>query len=469
MKLYNTRTKQIEPVTALQPAGLRIYSCGPTVYNEIHIGNLSSFIFADMVRRVAAQTGKVTHVMNITDIDDKTIKGSRVQMPDTDPMNALLTVTDKYSQKFFTDMKLVGNDIQAVTFTKATDHIGDMQALISALYDHKIAYITEDGVYFDIDAYRKSGKVYGQLTEISAESTSEARIDNDEYDKESVHDFALWKKQKPGEPAWEYMLDGHNITGRPGWHIECSAMSQSSLDMPFDIHTGGIDLIFPHHENEIAQSTATQHDPIYATVFAHNEHLLIDGKKMAKSLNNFYTVSDIVANGYDPLAFRMLVLQSHYRNQAHFSWENLGAAQNRLRELQAVAALRWQALPLAHDAGTFSLRDVPEELATILAEDLSTPHALAFLSRVSTQLLAVLIEEDMLDHFVVMLEGIDALLGLKLCDIGDISDDLKLLIESRTKAREEKNWEEADALRQKLTEQKIGVRDTPDGAIWFPL
>ena len=470
MKLHNTLTKKLKDVTPLDGKTIRMYSCGPTVYDHSHIGNISSFIFADTLRRVLAAGGQeVRHVMNFTDVDDKTIKRGAESYGDMEPMAALAKLTEEYGRIFLADMQAVGNDVAAVTFTKATEHIKDMQKLIRQLHKDGFAYVADDGVYFSIKAYKKSGKKYGQLTEVTVSSTSEARIHNDEYDKESAHDFALWKTQKPGEPAWEFELDGHDLKGRPGWHIECSAMSRQALDQPFDIHTGGVDLIFPHHENEIAQSTAGRSDPVYAKLFAHNEHLLVDGKKMSKSLGNFFTLKDIQEKGYDPLAFRLLVLQAHYRSQANFSWANLEAAQNRLQDLRALAALRWQPRKVAHDSGTQALRDIVAELAGILADDLDTPQALAYLSRVSTQLLVVHIEEDMVDHFEAMLQGVDELLGLGLLDIADITPEQKKLIAKREEARAKKDWQESDKLRDELASHGVGLHDHPHGVIWFPL
>lgn len=467
MKLHNTLTKKIEAVRPLEGKTVRIYSCGPTVYDHSHIGNMSSFVFADTLRRVLTATGKKTqHVMNFTDVDDKTIQ--RSSKISGDPMAALKQLTEEYGQIFLADMTAVGNDTTALTFTKATDHIADIQRLIKTLHKDGFAYIADDGIYFSIAAYRKSGKKYGQLTAVTTSSTSEARINNDEYDKASAHDFALWKKQRGDEPAWDFLIGDTDLKGRPGWHIECSAMSSSLLGQPFDIHTGGIDLVFPHHENEIAQSTAGREDPIYAKFFAHNEHLLVDGHKMSKSLNNFYTLEDIQKKGFDPLAFRMLVLQAHYRSQASFSWDNLEAAQNRLQDLRALAALRWQPRKVTHDIGTEALRDIPERLIEILANDLDTPQALAYLSRISTQLLAVHIEEDMVDHFEAMLEGLDELLGLNLLGIKDITKEQKKLLIERENARVEKDWKLSDQLRDKLSEQGVGLHDHPHGVIWFP-
>ena len=289
MELYNSLSKKVEKLKPTNDT-VSIYSCGPTVYNRAHIGNLSAYIVADVLRRtVKATYGSVKHVMNYTDVDDKTIKASKNKYPNEEPAVALEMLTDHYIEVFLKDMELVGNSVSDIDFIRATDPktIGGMKALIRKLYEEGFAYVAEDGIYFSIKDYKEAGNKYGQLVDLSNCTLSKERIENDEYDKKDIHDFALWKKKKEGEPAWEFILDGKDITGRPGWHIECSVMSEMNLGVPFDIHTGGIDLKFPHHENEIAQSTAFRSNKTYARFFVHNEHILIDGKKMSKSLNNF--------------------------------------------------------------------------------------------------------------------------------------------------------------------------------------
>jgi len=470
MKLYNTLSRTVDEITALDSEKLRIYSCGPTVYDHIHIGNLSSFIFADTLRRTISVSGtKVEHVMNFTDVDDKTIARSHEKHPELEPKEALLKLTEKYSHVFLEDMNAVGNDTEAIKFVKATENILEMQSLVTNLVSKGFAYIADDGVYFSIEAYRKSGKTYGQLTDITASSTSEARIQNDEYDKESAHDFALWKKKNKNEPSWDFELDGITMDGRPGWHLECSAMSKAALGQPFDIHTGGVDLIFPHHENEIAQSTATTDDPMFAKYFAHNEHLLIDGKKMSKSLDNFYTLKDITDKGFDPLAFRLLVLQAHYRHQAHFSWENLEAAQNRLNGWHAIAALRWQAIDqeLGDEHGTYVIID--GDAVSPLFDDLNTPLALANISERFTEFSGRLVSKEHVQAFEEYLTTVDEVLGVNLLGVHDITYDQKQLLEAREQAREAKDWVKADEIREQLINDRIGLRDTEYGAIWFPL
>lgn len=472
MKLYNSLSKQVEDFSPIDNNLVRVYSCGPTVYDHAHIGNLSAFVSADIVRRVITANGYgVKHVMNFTDIDDKTIRRSQAEYPDLEPLEALRTSTGKYTEIFLDDMRAIGNDIDALTFIKAADDatIAGMQEMIAELHQQGFAYIADDGVYFSIEAYRNSGKVYGQLIEITATNTSAARIQNDEYDKESIHDFALWKTEKPGEPAWDFTLDGQELRGRPGWHIECSVMSRQGLGQPFDIHTGGIDLTFPHHENEIAQSTAGADDPTYAKYFVHNEHILVDGRKMSKSLGNFYTLRDLAEKGIDPLAFRLLVLQSHYRKQTNFSLGNVAAANNRLQSWRTVAALRHQTHDTLEDDSDkpTGLHATSKALLEALSNDFDTPSALAVIDEAFSKLENTKLEDIHRRSLVQLLEAIDSLLGLQLLNsTPDISDDAKQLIIARQRARDEKDWEASDQARDELLEQGIAVRDTPSGPVW---
>lgn len=467
LSFHNTLTKNIDPFTPLVEGQASIYSCGPTVYDHAHIGNLSAFIMADVLRRVLTASGlSVAHVMNFTDVDDKTIRRSREEFADDEPMAALRKLTQRYGELFLQDMQAIGNDIGALTIIKAADDatIEGMRQLITELHDNGFAYIADDGVYFSIDAYKQSGKTYGQLVELTEASTSTERIQNDEYDKESIHDFALWKIQKPGEPAWPFTLAGHDLAGRPGWHIECSVMSRQGLGQPFDIHTGGIDLAFPHHENEIAQSTAGLDDPRYAAMFIHNDHILVDGKKMSKSLGNFHTLADITTSA-DPLAFRMLVLQSHYRKPTNFSFDNLESAQNRLLHWRAVAALRWQ----AHERTTPSI-DVEPIIAAILTalqNDLDTPEALRLIDEAFSLYDQTALEDIDRTTLTQLVHFIDQTLGLGLmAATPDIDAAITELLEEREQARAVKDWQRSDALRDRLQSHGIVVRDTASGQIW---
>lgn len=461
MKLFNTLTRTVTEFKPLVDQAVRIYSCGPTVYDHIHIGNLSAFIAADTLRRVLVATGyRTMHVMNFTDIDDKTIRRSAENYPDLDAAEALTTLTRQYEAIFLTDMAAIGNDVEAVQFVRATDSIEGMRDLITQLYQNGYAYIADDGVYFSIENYKASGKEYGQLLELSSDNTNSARIDNDEYDKESVHDFALWKTRKDNEPAWDFELDGHQLLGRPGWHIECSVMSSSQLGQPFDIHTGGVDLIFPHHENEIAQSTAGKENPTYAKYFVHNEHLLVDGKKMSKSLGNFFTLRDIQEKGIEPLAFRLMILQAHYRNQTNFTWENLEATQNRLKRWQATANLCWQK---NMSCGAFDSTH-KDRLLEALGNDLDTPQAMLVIEEAFAEAEQLHLDDNF-DSFINLVERT---LGLKLT--GDnVDEETVTLLAERQTARDHKDFVKSDELRHLLTERGIGVRDTTVGQIWFRL
>lgn len=479
IKVYNSLSKKVEEFDIdIDDGSVSIYSCGPTVYDHAHIGNLSAFIFADVLRRtLAANEMRVKHVMNFTDVDDKTIARSKRDHPDLSPREALSKTTQHFTEIFLDDFEAVGNDKSAYTFIRATDDktIKEMQSIIRNLYEKEIAYIADDGVYFSIDAYKKSGKTYGQLVELSAESTAQSRISNDEYDKESAHDFALWKNQVDGEPAWDFEIDGQNLAGRPGWHIECSAMSALELGVPFHIHTGGVDLKFPHHENEIAQSTAASDNPTYAQIFMHNEHILVDGRKMSKSLGNFYTLEDLKSKKIDPLAFRMLVLQSHYRNQTNFSFDSILAATNRLKHWRDIACLRWQVHDTLIDDDLKDSRgrvngivlSAPHSAREALNNDLGTPEALASIEVALDAIDSSPTQNIQHSALVSLIEWIDDVLGLGLAkSTPDISDDQKRLIIERQRARDNKDWQKSDELRDSLKLSGIEVRDTASGSVW---
>lgn len=464
MKLYNTLTKKIEKFSPDEVSKVRMYSCGPTVYDYVHIGNLRSFVAADTLKRaLLANDYAVTHIMNITDVDDKTIRRALSAKKD-DPKAALKDITTKYENAFYDDIKKMNILSKDMTFVRATDSITAIKTLISSLVDGGFAYTTNDGVYFSIEAYKKSGKNYGQLINITAQNTSQARVDNDEYEKDSVHDFALWKVAKSGEPSWDFKLNGRNLDGRPGWHIECSAMSTMKLGQPFDIHTGGVDLLFPHHENEIAQSTAGRQDPIYAKYFVHSEHLLVEGKKMSKSLNNFYTLKSITDQGYDPHDLRLLYLQSHYRHQADFSFCSLKAASSRLENWHSLAVLMYQPIEAQTSIST-KLNEFHKTVINHINNDLDTPQVLAAIDTLFSGLTEGFPAKDV-PQFVQVLKFIDELLGLDLHSTKDISDSAKELIAKRGTARDNKDWKSSDAIREELIKQHIQLRDTPNGQIW---
>ena len=464
MKLYNTRTHSIEDFKPLRDNTVRMYSCGPTVYNHAHIGNLSSYIYADTLRRTLKAIGyQVKHVMNFTDVDDKTIRDSRLKYPDDEPMVALTKFTRHYEQVFLDEMVQVGNNIDDVTFVKATDNITDIQQLIRKLLEQGDAYVADDGVYFSISEYRKT-RQYGQLSHVDFDATDRQRINNDEYDKDHAHDFALWKAQKEGEPAWDFTLpDGSSMPGRPGWHIECSVMSVKNLGQPFDIHTGGVDLIFPHHENEIAQSTAGDQPVEYANFFIHNEHLLVNGAKMSKSAHNFYTLPDLVERSFSPLDFRLLVLQSHYRSATNFSWETLEAAKNRRRHWCNVAELRHQVSDNPSEEQIDKVSQLVEQAQDAMENDLDTPNALKYFDEAFDLFKP---EQTDLGALDMLLTAIDQLLGLKLIETTpDITPEDYELIDERQQARHAKDWARSDQLRDELAKRGIQIKDGP-APIW---
>ena len=464
MKLYNTLTHSVDNFAPLQNNTVRMYSCGPTVYNHAHIGNLSSYIYADTLRRTLKAAGyAVKHVMNFTDVDDKTIRDSHMKYPDDEPMVALTKFTAHYEQVFLDEMVQVGNSVDDVTFVKATDNIADIQQLIRKLLEQGDAYVADDGIYFSISEYRKT-RQYGQLSHVDFNATDRQRINNDEYDKDHAHDFALWKAQKEGEPAWDFTLpDGSNMPGRPGWHIECSVMSVKNLGQPFDIHTGGVDLIFPHHENEIAQSTAGNQPAEYANFFVHNEHLLVNGAKMSKSAHNFYTLPDLVERSFSPLDFRLLVLQSHYRSATNFSWETLEAAKNRRRHWCNVAELRHQVSDNPSEEQIDKVSQLVEQAQDAMENDLDTPNALKYFDEAFDLFKP---EQTDLGAIDMLLTAIDQLLGLKLIETTpDIAPEDYELIDERQQARHAKDWAKSDQLRNELAKRGIQIKDGPT-PIW---
>lgn len=449
MKIYNTLHRKKEDFTPLKAGTVKLYTCGPTVYDCSHIGNLRSFIIADTLARSLAASGlKVSHAMNITDIDDKTITKAKAEHPKDKPIEALLRVTGRYSHQFKEDLTQLGVDIKNITFLNATDHIKDMKKLIIDIFEKGYAYAREDGIYFSVSKYQNEGNDYGALVGEIVKNSAHHRIDNDEYEKAEAADFALWKRSKEGEPGWDLRVDTDTIYGRPGWHIECSAISAHALGQPIDIHTGGVDLIFPHHTNEIAQTRAATNQPL-ANYFVHSEHLLVDGKKMAKRDNNFYTLSNLAERGYVPNALRLLALQAHYRTQQNFSWASLEGATNLLYALFAWADLKHQ---LAGDDAS----QLYKEFVAAMEDDMNTPEALRILSQMTgappTQSL---------------LNKLDSYLGLKLSDRADITTEQKRLIELREKARDKKDFAASDELRQKLFTQGIGVEDGQTGTRWY--
>jgi cysteinyl-tRNA synthetase len=320
LRVYNTLSGQLEDFKPLEDNKVGIYTCGPTVYDYAHIGNYRTFIFQDVLRRFLKYRGyQVQQVMNLTDVDDRTIRNSRAAGME------LREYTAKYIEAFNVDRRLLNMETPE-RIVRATDHINEMVSLIQTLVQKGFAYSSDGSVYFRVDKF----KDYGKLSKIDLSRIRPgARVDTDTYDKADVRDFVLWKAAKEGEPYWETPLG----PGRPGWHIECSVMSMKYLGPTFDIHSGGADLIFPHHENEIAQSEAATGKP-FARTWLHAEHLVVNGEKMSKSLGNFFTLRDLIARGHKPSAIRYLLASVPYRKPLNFTFDGLHQAQKSLERLR---------------------------------------------------------------------------------------------------------------------------------------
>ena len=465
LKVFNTLTRKKEEFKPLNPNKVGLYTCGPTVYNFVHLGNFRTYIFEDTLLRTLEALGyHVKHVRNSTDIDDKTIKASQGKYPNDEPFEALKKLTSFYETEFIKDTESLGIDFSKTKFVKATEHIKQMQEMIQNMPE---AYLAEDGIYFDISEYVKNGYKYGALSEVTLDTHNKRqRIENQEYDKDEVHDFALWKKAKMGEPSWPFKWQQNDITGRPGWHIECSAMSTEYLGQPFDFHTGGVDLIFPHHENEIAQSVAAN-KKTFVNYFMHAEHLHVDGKKMAKSAGNFYTLKDLAEKGYNPLAFRMLSLQAHYRSQLNFTWESLEAASSFLQNLYAMADRQFQ---LSESNGTeelgSKLAEIKDKVLTALADDLNTSEALTYLAKLSDDMDKIVLSSANISEFKDFLTFIDSVFALGLTYRVEVPQETKDLIERRESLRKNGDFASADAIRQQLKQQGVHLNDTAHGTYW---
>jgi len=489
LELFNTLTGKIEPLYAADSKALRFYCCGPTVYDFGHIGNFRTFLHVDVLRRVIKLHGiNVRHVMNVTDVDDKIIRNAAAEhMP-------IGEYTAKYTKAFFEDSDALAIE-RPEAIALATENIPDMVALIEQLAAEDIAYQAEDGSwYFRIARFPE----YGKLSKKDLEGIEDgARVDADEYEKDSVRDFALWKVAKPGETSWKTALG----EGRPGWHIECSAMAMKFLGNSFDLHAGGEDLMFPHHENEIAQSEAATHQP-FARHWFHVRFLLVEGKKMSKSEGNFYTLRDLLLQGHRASAIRFLLLSVPYRQQLNFTFEALAgenAAIDRLRTFHArIRDGKW---PQGEPQLVSVIAAASEAFTGALANDLNTAEARAAIFDMlravnSTADLGRLTQSDVdatlavlakFDSIFAVLEDRDAeqtKAALKWAEaegrMAEVSpevlakfganslDDAAIdaLVEERTQAKKQRNFARADAIRNELLGQGIVLEDSKDGVRW---
>ncbi|MEG1547398.1 MAG: cysteine--tRNA ligase [Clostridia bacterium] len=457
MQIYNTMNRKKEELIPNTPGEIKMYVCGPTVYNFFHIGNARPFVVFDTLRRYLEYRGyKVTYVQNFTDIDDKLIRKANEEGC------TISDVAERYIKEYYTDADALGIERASVN-PRATEHIDEIISLVSTLIEKGNAYASDNGdVYFSVRSYPAYGKLSGQSIE-SLESG--ARIDPTEEKRDPL-DFALWKGAKPGEPAWDTPWG----KGRPGWHIECSAMSMALLGETFDIHAGGQDLIFPHHENEIAQSEAATGKP-FAKYWMHNGYINIDNEKMSKSLGNFKLVRDIGLE-YDLEAVRLFLLSAQYRNPVNFAPELVEQAQNGLIRLRT-ARERLAEAPVGNSADDAAfiagLEKYRNDFCAAMDDDLNTADAVAALFELARAVNIFVSEprgKEALDKSAALYDELCSVLGIlqHRQAIDDFPAQAVALLDERISARAAKNWARADQIRSELTAMGFAVEDSKDGA-----
>ncbi len=459
LRFYNTLTRMKEEFHTVHPGEVKMYTCGPTVYDFAHIGNFRAYIFGDILRRYLDYKGyKITYVINVTDVDDKTIKGSREEGIH------LSEYTKRYREAFFDDIKAL-NIKPATIYPEATAHIAEMEALVKVLLEKGHAYQNEGSTYFRISSYPDYGKLsHMDISELKAG----ARVVADEYEKEDVADFALWKGWDidDGDVFWETEVG----KGRPGWHIECSAMSMKYLGKHFDIHTGGVDLIFPHHENEIAQSQAATREK-FVNFWLHNEHLMVEGRRMAKRYGNYYTLRDLLDKGYNPIAIRYLLMATHHRQQLNFTFDGLEAAKNALQRLyDFVDNLRLVKGETDNPEAEKLLQKAASDFEEALDDDLNTSEALGVIFTLVKEVNRLMEEKNVsqsdANKVIELMNRFDSVVGLLKREELILDDEVKVLIEKRVEARKKKDFQLADQIRKDLEEKGILLEDTPEGTKW---
>jgi cysteinyl-tRNA synthetase len=468
--LFNTLGRRTAPFQPLVPGRVGIYACGPTVYNDIHIGNLRTFMVQDLLRRTLRHLGfAVTQVMNITDVDDKTIKGAHAAGL------SLAEYTAPFIRSFLADLDALHVE-RVEAYPRATEHIAEILALIARLIERGFAYQSEGSVFFSIARDPEYGRLSG--FDLSQVRQGE-RVASDEYGKEDVRDFVLWKAAKPDEPSWESPWGA----GRPGWHVECSAMSMKYLGETFDLHCGGVDLIFPHHENEIAQSESATGKP-FVRHWLHTEHLIVDGQKMSKSLGNQFTLQDLAARGVAARALRYLFLAVHYRQKLNFTFEALDGAAGALRRIDEMRfrlrhAVERPELPALADPSpppaSAAIAALRRDFTAGLADDLNVSAALAalfaFVKEVNVAIEGGRLVAGDRTRIEEALAEADQVLGVldaaawedtAAAELGEIGR----LVDEREQARRRRDFPAADRLRTELTARGIVVEDTPNGPRW---
>jgi len=479
LQFHNQLTHKVDTFIPQVEGKVSLYTCGPTVYNYLHVGNWTAYIYWDtLVRVLQANDLKVDRVMNITDVghlvsdaddgEDKLEKGAKREG------KTAWEVAAFYTEDFLAGMKRL-NLVAPTHITKATNYIEEQLQLVRVLKDKGFTYQIDDGIYFDTAKF----PTYANFAELDLDAQKAGARVEFNPEKHNPSDFALWKFTPTGETRdmeWETPLDLLETSekmGFPGWHLECSAMAMSLLGETLDLHTGGIDHIPVHHTNEIAQSEAAT-GKNFANYWLHNNHLKVNGTKISKSLDNGYTLDDLEKKGYSPIDFRMFVLQSHYRSEGNFTFENLDAAKNRLRNWRNVAALRHQTHDRLRDDDekstdneSVSLYASSQALVEALSNDLDTPTGFAIIDDAFSKIEGINIEDIHQHALTSFIETIDDVLGLQLLDTTkDISDDVKRMIIERERAREAKDWKASDTLRDQIEKSGITVRDTAHGTIW---
>ncbi len=452
LQFYNSLTRKKEPFIPIDDRKVKLYTCGPTVYDVAHIGNFRTFLFEDFLKRVLLARGfEVLHVMNITDVDDKTIKKTVIEG------KSLSEITDHYTDLFNQDLNTL-NILPADHYPAATDHVEGMIKMIKSLIAKGYAYETEDGsVFFKIESF----KDYGALTNINmAKMRQSARVDSDEYDLDNLQDFALWKayKDEDGDVAW----DSPWGKGRPGWHIECSVMSMAYLGDHFDIHCGGVDNKFPHHENEIAQSVCANDTP-FVNIWMHSEFLMVDGGKMSKSLGNFHHIPELIDKGFTSEEIRYIMLNGHYRTKINFTLDKQHEAKASIQRIQSLK-------DRLQDLAKRSSNEFPPEKSKFdkaLENDLDAPNALAvFFDWIRTTNSALdkngFSEDECAKglNFIAYFDGVFGVLSKSEAIPQDILD----LVSEREKARQTKDWAKSDELRDLIALKGWIVKDTPGGS-----
>lgn len=463
LKLYNTASRQKEVLVPLKENHVRLYTCGPTVYNYAHIGNFRTYVFEDLLRRAIKFFGmKVTQVMNLTDVDDKTIKGAIAKNITLDEY------TKPYKEAFFEDLKTL-NIEPAEFYPAATDYIDDMIHVIEVLLSKGVAYKGGDGsIYYAIKKFPHYGCLsHLNLDELQAGASE--RIASDEYEKENIADFVLWKhydSTRDGKIFWESPFG----PGRPGWHLECSAMAMKILGITIDIHVGGIDNMFPHHENEIAQSEAYSGEQ-FVRLWMHSEHLIVDNKKMSKSLGNFYSLRDLLDKGFTGIQVRYMLLQTHYKTQLNFTFTGLDAVKGSLQRLQDFILRLFE----INFPQTYGLVDPILERAYVsfsqsLADDLNISAALAAIFEMVRDVNVLCDAENLgkleAEKVIDLLKKFNTVLGLlsfeKIAE--SIPKELEKALAQRIEARHQKNWALADSLRDFILSKGYLIEDTAEGA-----